>query len=189
MGRLKPDFLKRRATASSAVAALLFCGLMLDSPAAVLSSFQAGTGGWHLGTIGVGNLDSDPDLEIVVPYRNSSGQWVLDAFKYTGQRLPGFPYLSGSEEMNVSPTIVDLDGDGRDEIIFTRANHLIALRGDGSVMWSNTVSSANYVPDGGYQTVTNGFYWSNGGGFISHLPSNAVFSAQVSSPIVTDIAG
>src|SRR6266581_1418691 len=157
MGRLKPDFLKRRATARNTAAALLLLGLPLDNSAAVLSSFQAGTGGWHLGTIGVGNLDSDPDLEIVVPYRNSSGQWVLDAFKYTGQRLPGFPYLSGSEEMNVSPTLVDLDGDGLDEIIFMRANHVIALRGDGSVMWSNTVNSANYVPDAGYQAVTNGF--------------------------------
>lgn len=177
-----------RAIARKAAAALLFCGLVLDGPAAVLSSFQAGTGGWHLGTIGVGNLDADPDLEIVVPYRNSSGQWVLDAFKYTGQRLSGFPYLSGSEEMNVSPTIVDLDGDGRDEIIFTRANHLIALRGDGSVMWSNTVSSANYVPGAGYQAVTNGFYWTDGGIFLSHLPTNAVFSAQVSSPFVIEAA-
>jgi len=159
------------------------------SPAAVISSFQAGDGGWHLATLAVGNLDSEPDLEIVVPYRNSTGQWVLDAFKYTGQRLPGFPYFAGGEEMNVSPTLFDLDGDGRDEIIFTRANHVIALRGDASVMWSNTVSSANYVPNGGYQTITNGFYWSDGGGFIDHLPTNAIFSSQVSSPIVADIDG
>src|SRR5256885_583673 len=100
------------------------------SPAALLSSFQAGDGGWHLGTLAVGNLDGDSNLEIVVPYRNSSGQWVLDAFKYTGQRLPGFPYLAGNEEMNVSPTLYDLDGDGRNEILFTRGNHLIVLRGD-----------------------------------------------------------
>lgn len=157
--------------------------------AAQISSFPAGDGGWHLGTLAVGNLDADPDLEIVVPYRNSSGQWILDAFKYSGQRLPGFPYNAGSDEMNVSPTLVDLDGDGRDEILITRANHVIALRGDGSVLWSNTISSANYVPNGGYQTITNGFYWSNGGGFINHLPGTAVFSSQVSSPIVADIKG
>src|SRR5437016_2661706 len=172
--------------------ALLGCACLLfssETRAALISTFQAGDGGWHLGTLAVGNLDNEPDLEIVVPYRNSAGQWVLDAFKYTGQRLPGFPYLAGGEEMNVSPTLFDLDGDGREEIIFTRGNHVIALRGDGSVLWSNTVSSANYVPDGGYQTITNGFYWSNGGGFISHLPSNTVFSSQVSSPIVADIEG
>src|SRR6266513_4977584 len=164
-------------------------GVTATAGAAEISSFQAGDGGWHLVTLAVGNLDNDPNLEIVVPYRNSSGQWVLDAFKSSGQRLPGFPYLAGGEEMNVSPTLFDLDGDGRDEIIFTRGNHVIALKGDGSVLWSNTVSSANYVPDGGYQTITNGFYWSNGGGFISHLPSNTVFSSQVSSPIVADIEG
>src|SRR5438876_679246 len=122
--------------------ALLLLCWAFGASAAQIASFPAGDGGWHLGTLAVGNLDGDPNLEIVVPYRNSSGQWVLDAFKYTGQRLPGFPYSAGAEEMNVSPTLFDLDGDGRDEIIFTRANHVIALRGDGSVMWSNTVASA-----------------------------------------------
>ena len=39
--------------------------------------------------------------------------WFLDAFKYNGQRLPGFPYASGGEVMNVSPTLYDLDHDGR----------------------------------------------------------------------------
>jgi hypothetical protein len=156
---------------------------------ALISTFQAGDSGWHLGTIAVGNLDSTPDLEIVVPYRDSSGSWFLDAFKYNGQRLPGFPYASGGEVMNVSPTLYDLDHDGRDEIIFTRGNHIIVLRGDGSVMWSNTVNSANYVPNGGYQTVTNGFYWYPSGAFLSHLPSTAVFSSEVSPPIVMDLNG
>src|SRR6476620_5846445 len=151
---------------------LLMALSFLRASAVLLSSFSAGDASWHLGTIGVGQLDSSPDLEIVVPYRNSAGQWFLDAFKYNGQRLAGFPYSAGGEELNVSPTLYDLDGDGRDEIIFTRANHVIALRGNGSVMWSNTVSSANYVPNGGYQTITNGFYWSDGGGFIDHLPTN-----------------
>ena len=161
----------------------------VGSGAALVSTFQAGDASWHLGTLGVGNLDSSPDLEIVVPYRNSAGNWFVDAFKYNGQRLPGFPYSSGGEEMNVSPTLYDLDHDGRDEIIFTRGNHLIVLRGDGSVMWSNTVDYANYVPSGGYQTVTNGFYWWPTGAFMSRLPSTAVFSSQVSPPIVMDVNG
>ena len=95
---------------------LLWLGLFFNASAALVSSFASGDGGWHLGTLAVGNLDSDASLEIVIPYRNSSGQWVLDAFKYTGQRLPGFPYLSGNEEMNVSPTLYDLDGDGRVDV-------------------------------------------------------------------------
>src|SRR5438045_1642113 len=106
-----------------------------------LSSFQAGDAGWHLGTLAVGNLDGDAQLEIVVPYRNSAGQWYLDAFKYNGTRLPGFPYSAGAQELNVSPTLYDLDGDGRDEIIFTRANTVVAMRGDGSVLWSSAIVS------------------------------------------------
>src|SRR5438105_10307842 len=80
--------------------------------AAEVASFAAGDGGWQLGTLAVGNLDADAQLEIVVPYRNSNGQWLLDAFKPNGTRLPGFPYV-GNGEINVSPTLYDLDGDGR----------------------------------------------------------------------------
>src|SRR5262245_47221379 len=165
-----------------------FCLSAMPLSAAEMLSFQAGDGGWHMGTLAVGNLDADAQLEIVVPYRNSSAQWFLDAFKPNGTRLPGFPFV-GDAEINVSPTLYDLDGDGRDEIIFTCGTRVIALRGDGSMIWSTAINRSNYVPNGGYMTVTNGFYWSNGGGFISRLPANAVFSSQVSSPMVADIKG
>ncbi|MBI2947459.1 MAG: VCBS repeat-containing protein [Verrucomicrobia bacterium] len=168
---------------------LVWMWLTRVAGAAEISSFQAGDGGWHLGTLAVGNLDGDAQPEIVVPYRNLSGQWMLDAFKAGGARLPGFPYAGGGAEINVSPTLSDLDGDGRDEIIFTCGNRVVALRGDGSTLWSTEVNRLNYIPDGGYMTVTNGFYWSNGGGFISNLPATAIFSSQVSSPIVADLNG
>ncbi|MGZ5527155.1 MAG: hypothetical protein ACXWJB_00650 [Limisphaerales bacterium] len=142
-----------------------------------------------MGTLAVGNLDSDPALEIVVPYRDNNGQWFLDAFKWNGTRLPGFPYSSGSNEMNTSPTLYDLDGDGKMEIIFTRGNSVIALRGNGSVMWSNAVTYQNYIPQSGYQVVTNGFYLTTDNQFHATLPANAVFSSQVSSPIIADFAG
>ena len=142
-----------------------------------------------MGTLAVGNLDSDPALEIVVPYRDNNGQWFLDAFKWNGTRLPGFPYASGSEEMNTSPTLYDLDGDGKMEIIFTRGNSLIALRGNGSVMWSNAVTYQNYIPQSGYQVVTNGFYLTTDNQFHATLPANAVFSSQVSSPMIVDFNG
>jgi hypothetical protein len=159
------------------------------SAAELISRFQAGTGGWQLGTLAVGNLDADPALEIVVPYRDTTGSWFLDAFDFHGTRLPGFPISSGGEEMNVSPTLVDLDGDGRDEILITRGNKVVALRGNGSLVWSTAITAANYVPNGGYQTVTNGFWWSDGRTFRSRLPDAAVFSSQVSPPIVADVAG
>lgn len=157
--------------------------------ATLISTFQAGDAGWNLGAIALGNLDNSPDLELVIPYRDSTGTWHLDAFKYNGQRLPGFPYTTGTDVMNVSPTLYDLDHDGRDEIIFTRANHLIAMRGNGTIMWSNTVKSATYVPNGGYQTIRGGFYWWPSGAYMRRLPANAVFSSEVSSPIVMDLSG
>ena len=153
----------------------------------LISRFQAGNGGWNLGAPAVGNLDSDPALEIVVPYRDGAGNWFLDAFDFQGARLSGFPYAGGGEEMNVSPTLVDLDGDGIDEILITRGNKVVALRGNGTVLWSSAITPANYVPNGGYQTVTNGFWWSAGRTFRSRLPDTALFSSQVSPPIVADI--
>ena len=73
-----------------------FAGLwtlqLFSATAVQIASFSDGGGGWQLGTIAVGNIDGSPDLEIVVPYRDSSGSWFLDAFKYNGTRLRGFPY-------------------------------------------------------------------------------------------------
>ncbi len=156
---------------------------------AQISSFQAGDSSWHLGTIAVANLDNSPDLEIIVPYRDSTGTWYLDAFKYTGQRLPGFPYCGGGDAINVSPSIYDLNHDGANEILFTCGNRVIALRADASVMWSTTVNSTSYIPNGGFMTVTNGFYWYPTGAWMPTLPSTAVFSSEVSSPVVADLNG
>jgi hypothetical protein len=179
---------RRSALWGTALLCLLVTGIETGQ-AALISTFQAGNSSWHLGTLAVGNLDGTRDLEIVVPYRDSSGNWFLDAFKYTGQRLPGFPYAAGGEPINTSPTLCDLNHDGRDEIIFTRGEHVIVLRGNGSVMWSNTVSPASYVPNGGFETVTGGFYWYPSGAWLSHLPANAMFFSEVSPPIVADLNG
>src|SRR5579864_5374159 len=137
----------------SAVVCTVLCLLMAqNSSATLLSSFQAGDGDWHLGTLTVGNVDTNADLEIIVPYRNSSGQWFLDAFKWNGTRLPGFPWSDGSNSvMNTSPTLYDLNGDGKNEIIFTCGTKVVALGGDGTVMWSSDVNRQNYIPTGGFQ--------------------------------------
>lgn len=195
---MRPKFLravvatKKRRNLSVLLGLLLLFGvggLVASMTANQLASFQAGSGGWQLGTLAVGNLDADAQKEIVIPYRSTSGQWFLDAYKINGTRLAGFPYAGGNNEINGSPTLYDLDGDGRDEIIFTCGASVIALRGNGSVMWSNAVTRLNYIPNSGFMAVTNGFYWSNGGGFSNTLPATAVFSSQVSSPMVADING
>ena len=137
----------------------------------------------------MGKLTRSAGLQIVVPYRDANGNWFLDAFTYQGQRLPGFPYVAKGEALNLSPTLYDLDGDGLEEILFTRANHVIALHGDGTLLWSNTVDASSYVPTGGYQTVTNGFYWWPSGVWQDHLPSTAEFYSEVSPLQVLDLAG
>ncbi|HZM04085.1 MAG TPA: VCBS repeat-containing protein [Candidatus Saccharimonadales bacterium] len=170
---------------------LLLC-LVAFRPAeamTTLASFRAGNGGWQMGTIAVGNIDSDPELEIIVPYRDSDGLWHIDAFKWNGAHIAGFPYNSGYNVMNTSPTLYDLKGDGKNEIIFTAGNALIALNGDGSVFWSNAVTSQTYIPQGGFQTVTNGFYLTTDNQFHPTLPTNADFYSEVSSPIVADFSG
>ncbi len=169
---------------------LLSVFLSLDLRGALLSSFQAGDGDWQLGTLTVGNVDGTPGLDIVVPYRNSSGQWYLDAFKWNGARLPGFPWSDASNSViNTSPTLYDLNGDGTNEIIFTCGNKVVALRGNGTVMWQSAVNRTNYIPTGGFQVVTNGFYWYPGGAWIPNLPGTAIFYSEVSPPIVADVSG
>ena len=56
---------------------------------AELFSFQASVGGWHLGTLAVGNIDQDAAPEIIVPYRDTNARWFLDAFKLNGSRVSG----------------------------------------------------------------------------------------------------
>jgi hypothetical protein len=157
--------------------------------AATISSFQAGAGGWNMGTLAVGDITGDSRLEIVVPYRDEDGLWHLDGFTDQGTRLPGFPYEGLYSPINVSPTLYDLDGDGKAEILFTSGINIVALKGNGSVLWTKPISFLNYVPDAGFQAITNGFYMSNTRQFQPLLPPTAQFFSEVSSPIVTDLAG
>lgn len=164
--------------------------MVSDLRAGLLSSFQAGSGDWQLGTLTVGNIDGSPDLEIVVPYRDNNGQWFLDAFKWNGTRLPGFPWSDGANGViNVSPTLYDLNGDGTNEIIITCGAKVVALNGKGQVLWSSPVTYQNYIPTGGFQVVTNGFYWYPTGAWLPTLPSTAIFYSEVSPPIVADVEG
>lgn len=169
----------------------VICAAMVTAQAAAtqLAGFQGGTGGWQLGTLGVGDIAGDAQLEIVVPYRDDSGNWKLDAFDWHGARLNGFPFVGGSNPINVSPTLYDLDGDGKAEVFFTSGPNVVCLNGNGSVRWTHPVSFLNYVPDSGFMAVTNGFYMSPLGIFQSLLPASAQFFSEVSPPIIADLAG
>src|SRR5688500_1130567 len=172
---------------------ILFIALLTATRAIhahTLPSFQAGNGGWQMAAPAVGNIDSDPALEIVLAYRsNSSGQWLVDAYNHDGSRVPGFPYDAGGNVINVSPTLADVNGDGSLEILITSGPNIIALRGNGTVLWRYEVTPANYIPDAGFMAVTNVFYMTSASEPQSRLPQSASFSAEVSSPIVVDLNG
>jgi hypothetical protein len=169
-----------------------FSALAADISAQMPVSFEAGRGGWQLGTLAVGNIDADPLPEIIIPYRAENGrtsEWFLDAFKPDGSRVSGFPFRGGEQPINLSPTLWDLNGDGRKEILFTCGNRVIAIRGDGNLLWSTQVTHENYLPDAGYQVVTNGFYWSWDASWRDRLPQTSAFYSEVSPPIVADLNG
>jgi hypothetical protein len=151
------------------------------------TTFQGGGGGWQMAAPAVGNINSDSSLEIVIAYRNPNGVWLLDAYDHHGSRLTGFPYSSGTKPINVSPTLSDLDGDGRSEILITPGNQIVALRGDGSILWQNSVTSLNYFPDAGFHAITNRFFISGLPPSPVALPLTAEFFSEVSSPIVVDL--
>lgn len=178
----------RRVTEFTFGLVILFTS-MLHAQVTPLAAFYSGGADWHLGTFAVGDVTGDSQLEIIVPYRDSNGAWWLDGYKWSGERLPGFPYSGGSKEINASPTLYDLDGDGKMDIIFTCGQSVLAMRGNGSILWSNQVNRVNYIPNGGYMVVTNGFYMSGSGQWVANLPTTAGFYSQISPPMVADIDG
>ncbi len=84
----------------------------------------------------VGNLDSDPEAEIVYV---SSGQIMIlnhDGSIFAGRReMVGFLPFTLPTYWGGAPTIADLDGDGTPEILVTTATELIAYRSNLSKKW------------------------------------------------------
>jgi hypothetical protein len=172
------------------ILSVFLLGLALHTAQARSYPAISGTpGGWHSASIAVGNIDNDPAQEIVVPYRDRDGLWFLDAFKLDGSRVAGFPYSSGQKPMNLSPTLKDVDGDGRNEIVITRGQAIVALRGNGTVLWQQEINSANYIPNAGFEAATNGFYLTGIPLPQATLPPTAQFFSEVSAPIVADVDG
>ncbi|MCB9418991.1 MAG: hypothetical protein H6667_04265 [Ardenticatenaceae bacterium] len=94
-----------------------------------------------LTTVGIGDLEGDGIVEIVVPASN--GQ--LYVYRGDGQDTgDGDPILWQSDLVGVAaePTLVDLDGDGQSEIIVMGSEGTAAFHADGSVYWfTDTIKS------------------------------------------------
>ncbi|MGD8395776.1 MAG: C25 family cysteine peptidase [Candidatus Eiseniibacteriota bacterium] len=77
---------------------------------------------------GAGDIAGGPLREIVVTTNHSSG--YVYAFDLAGNLLPGWPFLAGGQ-VTASPALVDLDGDGLDDILFAAEDDsLYVMHGD-----------------------------------------------------------
>ncbi len=93
-----------------------------------------------LATPAVGDLDRDAHPDVVVPLADGR----MYAFHANGTRLRGWPVSIGlvadsfgSQVINSSPRIADLDGDGKPEVVVGSADKQIyAFEGDGTLRWS-----------------------------------------------------
>lgn len=160
---------------------------------ALLSSFSSITdSGEMLGTVAVGNVDHDAALEIVV--NSNLGIHVYDM---NGSLVSSFSTQVGgvNRAVNAVPSLVDIDNDGRKEIIFatgresdtTTTNSMFAINGEnGTVVWEAPINRNTYTsPDSGYQTIGGAFYYS--GANHSQMPAQTWFSANAAPVPVYDI--
>jgi uncharacterized repeat protein (TIGR01451 family) len=146
------------------------------------------------GTVAVGNVDDDPALEIVV--NSYEGIHVYD---YDGTLVSNFSTHDGTRnrQVNIPPSLYDIDGDGREEIIFATGNPTgdsgtvnaaFALDGDGTKIWERPIDRTTYsAPDSGYQTIQGKFYYNDAE--HTQLPSEAALTCNISAMPVHDIDG
>ncbi len=103
------------------------------------------------GSPAVGNLDADPELEIVIPYNIFIGNTgPVYAFNIDGTVVPGWPFLTGAggvpSQVSSSPVIADLDGDGDEEVIIVCERNfgtIYVLNGNGTSVpgWPQNIIS------------------------------------------------
>ncbi|HEU5107639.1 MAG TPA: S8 family serine peptidase, partial [Micromonosporaceae bacterium] len=79
----------------------------------------------------VGDLDGDGRAEIAVGSGQNDGAGFISLFDAEGVMRPGWPLATGAE-VSASPALVDLDGDGRREVLVPDLyGQLHAVRADG----------------------------------------------------------
>ena len=73
---------------------------------------------WLIATPVIGDIDSDPELEIVVgSYQSPTSSSPIFAINHDGTDVEGFPFVVG-EKIKAGVALGDLDGNGKDDIVF-----------------------------------------------------------------------
>ncbi len=88
-------------------------------------------GRWLIATPVIGNIDSDPELEIVIGgYQSPTSSSPLFAINHDGSPVSGFPYVLG-EKIKSGVALYDMNDNGIDDIIFgTDGDNLYVLLDD-----------------------------------------------------------
>ena len=90
---------------------------------------------WLMGSPAVGQLDSDPELEIVVG-GYSSGNRRIYAINHDGTDVSGFPVDVG-ERIIVGVALHDFNNNGKDDIVFgSDSDNIHLMHDDGTIVWT-----------------------------------------------------
>ena len=112
-------------------------------------NWRTEVGGEIIGGVAVGRLMDGPNSEVAASW--DGGIEVIDA---TGRVVwqKELPRPSGS-----TPVLVDLDGDGKLDIILNAKSEVVALKGDtGAVLWKYVVPDTAFITPAAGQFVPNG---------------------------------
>ncbi len=115
-----------------------------------VAGFPVATTGFGQYAPSVGDLDDDGDPEIVLHTRGLTSGGRLYAFSHTGAVLPGFPKSFTNNNVEASPTLYDLDGDGQLEILSHERDYplgfLHVIEHDGTEWGGNWPVQIDHVP-------------------------------------------
>jgi hypothetical protein len=114
--------------------------------------FPVTVNSWVQNAPSVADLDGDGDLEIVLFTRGMTNGGRIYVIDHLGQVVPPFPISVNNNNFGGSPTLYDLDGDGRKEIIAgERAypiGYLHIFRIDGTEWGGGWPAPLDHVPTG-----------------------------------------
>ncbi|MBK7405572.1 MAG: VCBS repeat-containing protein [Phycisphaerales bacterium] len=117
---------------------------------APVAGFPVTTVGFPQYPAAVADLDGDGDVEIVLHTRGQTSGGRFYIFNHDGTPLPGFPLSLDNGNVESSPTLYDLDGDGQLEIIATQRAYPIGyvhvIEMDGSEWGGNWPVALSHVP-------------------------------------------